>query len=63
MWTSSNPPGQAIFHNDNIVIQGSDEFATYIKYRYSLKTFCEKCNKPFASAIDLKMHKRQIHSY
>jgi hypothetical protein len=64
MWTQPNSlPGQTISYNDNIIIEGRDEFATYIKYRYSLKTFCDKCNKPFSSAIDLKAHKRQIHSY
>ena len=48
---------------NNIIIEKQDDFATYIRYRYSMKNFCDKCNKPFASASELKDHKRLFHSY
>jgi hypothetical protein len=56
---SSN--GERIFKN--VVVEREDELASHIKYRFKLRNYCFRCNKPFSSFSDLRTHKREVHSY
>lgn len=47
--------------NNYIIVEYGNEFATYIKYKH--KSICFRCNKTFSSAVDLREHKREHHSY
>ncbi|HKU49725.1 MAG TPA: hypothetical protein VJP79_07225 [Nitrososphaera sp.] len=65
MWIRFNNASEQArhVHNNNIIIESEDELATHIKYRYSVRNLCYRCNKPFASSVELKAHKREVHSY
>jgi len=48
---------------NNIIIERSDSFATYIRFRYKSKNLCFKCNLLFRGFRELRNHKREQHSY
>jgi hypothetical protein len=48
---------------NNIIIESSDSFATYIRFRYKTKNLCLKCKLLFRGFDDLRNHKREAHSY
>jgi hypothetical protein len=48
---------------NNVVVERSDSFATYIRFRYNYNQICFKCKLAFGGREDAKNHKREVHSY
>jgi hypothetical protein len=61
MHLSFTSDGKSVYND--IIVEAQNDFATYIKYRFSVRNYCFRCKKPFASMNELREHKREIHSY